>query len=123
MEIYNMNFYINGNLSPTEAVKMHPELQAHPVIEEWAQAAEDIESLAETVNDCQQEVRCALYPENYLYNIRYLVNSLIARTDHAKQIKKAILKQIEETQNEINRNTEYAKEKLDELAEICANLK
>lgn len=118
-----MNFYINRNLSPTEAVKMHPELQVHPVIEEWAQAAEDIESIAETVNDCQQEARCALYPENYLGNIKYLVNSLIVKTDHAKQIKKAILEQLEQSQNEINQNTEYAKEKLDELAELCANLK
>lgn len=118
-----MTFYINGNLSPLEAVKMHPELQAHPVIEEWAQAAAYIESIAETVNDCQQDVRCALYPENYLCDIRYLVNSLIVKTDQAKQIKKAILEQIEEAQNGINHRTKCAKEKLDELAEICAKLK
>lgn len=118
-----MSFYINRNLSPLEAVKMHRELQVHPVIEGWAQAAEDIESIVETANDCQQEARCALYPENYLYNIRYLFNSLIVKTDHAKQIKKDILGQIEEAQNEINQNTEYAKEKLDELAGLCANLK
>ena len=118
-----MSFYINGNLSPLEAVKMHPELQVHPVIEQWAQAAEGIESLVENTNDCQQEARCALYPENYLYDIRYLVNSLIVKTDHAKQVKAAILEQIEQSQQEINRNTEYAKEKLDELAQLCANLK
>ncbi len=118
-----MSFYINGNLSPLEAVRQHEELQVHPIIEEWAQAAEDIESIVEAANDCQQEVRCALYPENYLYNIRYLVNSLDVRTDHAKQIKKDILAQIEQSQNEINQNTEYAKEKLDELGELCANPK
>ena len=111
--------YIDSNLSPSEAVSKYPELQVCPEIAEWAQAAEDIESIVETANDCQNEARCALYPEDYLYNIRYLVNSLVVKTDNAKQIKAAILKEIERSQNEINQKTEYAKEKLDELSRVC----
>ena len=78
--------YIDSNLSPSEVVSKYPELQVCPEIAEWAQAAEDIESIVETANDCQNEARCALYPEDYLYNIRYLVNSLVVKTDNAKQI-------------------------------------
>jgi len=46
-----MSFYINSNLSPLEAVRQHEELQVHPVIEEWAQAAEDLESYLEGLDD------------------------------------------------------------------------
>lgn len=117
-----MTFHIDGNLTPLEAVRRHEELQVHPVIEEWAQAAEDIEALVNGVNDCQQEARCALYPENYLHGIRDLVNSLVVRTGHAKQIKTAILDQIEQLQEDINQSTEYAKEKLDELENLCEKM-
>jgi len=42
-----MTFYINSNLSPTEAISMYKELQVHPIIEQWAEIAERYEG-----NEC-----------------------------------------------------------------------
>ncbi len=45
-----MTFHINSNLTPIEAIRMHTELQIHPIIEEWAIKAErmdEIDKLAE----------------------------------------------------------------------------
>lgn len=72
-----MTFYINSNLSPTEAVKMHTELQVHPIIEEWAIAAEQLENMID------DEIQMNLYS-----GMKKILEDKELKTE--KQLRKAV---------------------------------
>ena len=70
-----MSFYINGNLSPLEAVKMHPELQTHPVIEEWARDSEALGEMSERINTYSAEISDNMIGSKFLEEICAAVNN------------------------------------------------
>lgn len=106
--------YINSNLTPTQAVELYPELQVCEKVAEWAQAAEDIDAIKNNVNDAAHELGSMIFPEDYLFSLFEVIDNL-----RTSKMNKSILKaRISELQNEINQNSEYAAEKIEQLKGI-----
>lgn len=111
-----MSFHINSNLSPTEAVKMHPELQVHPVIEKWAADSEELENVKDTVRDVAIEARSSV-SEDFMDGVEDLVRELNVRGENTRIVKE-MLDHLEAIRTQAVQAAEYQNEKLNELLRV-----
>lgn len=66
---------INSNMTPSEAVRLHPELQICPEIEQWARDSEALGGLQERINDYSEEIADDMIGPNFLEEIYAAVNN------------------------------------------------
>lgn len=67
--------YINSNLKPSEAVRLHPELQVCAEIEQWARDSEALGELSERINTYSAEISDNMIGSKFLEEIYAAVNN------------------------------------------------
>ena len=61
--------YINSNMTPSEAVRRHPELQVCAEIEQWARDSEALGDLQEKINEYSEEISGVLVSGSLLDDV------------------------------------------------------
>ncbi len=66
---------INSNMTPSEAVRLHPELQICPEIEQWARDSEALGEMSERINTYSAEISDNMIGSKFLEEIYAAVNN------------------------------------------------
>lgn len=95
--------YINSNMTPSEAVRLHPELQICPEIEQWARDSEALGEMSERINTYSAEISDNMIGSKFLEEIYAAVNNG-ARDEELYSILDRMQNDLDNALTAVNRN-------------------
>ena len=94
---------INSNMTPSEAVRLHPELQICPEIEQWARDSEALGEMSERINTYSAEISDNMIGSKFLEEIYAAVNNG-ARDEELYSILDRMQNDLDNALTAVNRN-------------------
>lgn len=95
--------YINSNMTPSEAVRQHQELQVCAEIEQWARDSEALGELSERINTYSAEISDNMIGSEFLEEIYAAVNNG-ARDEELYSILDRMQNDLDNALTAVNRN-------------------
>lgn len=95
--------YINSNIKPSEAVRLHPELQVCAEIEQWARDSEALGDLQEKINGHSGEISDQMIDGGFLEEVYRAVNRG-ARDEELYSILDRMQNDLDNALTAVNRN-------------------